>query len=130
MLILSPLIHYITLEELNEVNLKYSKVLICIIKKKDTIISEKKRYFSILKDLWSCMPVQKILQTTTFNMKLTNENGTDGYNWCSDLHLSIQGKPADYTLKEILNMINVNKFSIEISIKLQTNQIIKFSAKE
>ena len=72
------------------------------------------------------MPTQKILQTTTFNMKLTNENGFDGYKWCSKLNLCIQNKDAKYTMREILNMIKVNNYSIKITIQLETNAIIKF----
>jgi len=72
------------------------------------------------------MPAQKILQTTTFNMKLTNENGLDGYKWSPKLNLSIQSKDAKYTMKEILNMIKVNNYSIKITIQLETNAIIKF----
>ena len=79
-----------------------------------------------LNDIWISMPAQKILQTTTFNMKLTNENGLNGYKWCPKLNLSIQNKDANYTIKEILNMIKVNNYSIKITIQLETNTIIKF----
>ena len=72
------------------------------------------------------MPTQKILQTTTFNMKLTNHNGLNGYKWCPKLNLSIQHKDTNNTVKEILNMIKINNYSIKINIKLETNYIIKF----
>ena len=72
------------------------------------------------------MPTQKILQTTTFNFKLTNENRIKGYNWCDDVHMSFQSKDAKGTLKEIINMVKVNNLTIELSIKLETNRIINF----
>ena len=72
------------------------------------------------------MPTQKVLQTTTFNMKLSNENGLKGYSWYPKLNLSIQRKEVKYTLKEILNMIKINKYSIKLIIRIETNKIINF----
>ena len=41
------------------------------------------------------MPTQKILQTTTFNFKLTNENYEKGYKWDDDINMSYQSKGCD-----------------------------------
>ena len=68
-----------------------------------------------MRDIWKSMPIQKILQTTNFNMKLTKEDGKNGYTWCQELKLSIQNKDSKYTMKEILNMVKVNNYSIKIS---------------
>ena len=125
-LILTPKESYISEDEFNRTILNSSKILNCIVKNGEDIISNEKKYRSILNDIWISMPMQKILQTTTFNMKLTNENKLNGYIWCSKLNLSIQGKDANYTMKEILNMIKVNNYSIKIDIQLETNSIIKF----
>ena len=125
-LILTPKESYITEEEFNRTILNSSKILDCIVKNGEDVISNKSKYRSILDDIWFSMPAQKILQTTTFNMKLTNENGLDGYKWLPKLNLSIQSKDAKYTMKEILNMIKVNNYSIKITIQLETNAIIKF----
>ena len=116
----------ITEEELIKTNLQSSKILECMIKKNDEIISTKRKYLSILNNIWQRMPIQKIFQTTSFNMKLTNEDGKDGYNWSNKLKISIQSRDANYTMKEILNMIKVNKYSIHISIKLASGQIINY----
>jgi hypothetical protein len=67
-----------------------------------------------------------ILQTTTFNFKLTNENGKKGYSWCDDIHMSFQNKDSKGTLKEILNMVKVNKLTIKLSIRLETGRIVHF----
>ena len=88
---------------------------------------EKKRKIKrINSEIWKSMPTQQILQTTTFNFKLTNENGKKGYNWCYDIRMSFQNKDARGTLKEILNMVKVNKFTMELSIKLETGRIVHF----
>jgi hypothetical protein len=72
------------------------------------------------------MPAQRILQNTTFNFKLTNEGGDDGYNWCRHINMSFQDKDSEGALKEIINMVKVNKMSINLSIKLQTGRIVHF----
>ena len=54
------------------------------------------------------MPTQKILLETTFNFKLSNENGYNGYLWCEDINMSFQNKDAKNTIIEILKMIKVN----------------------
>lgn len=59
-------------------------------------------------------------------MKLTNENGEKGYNWNSDINISFQGKDSNGTIKEIINMVKLNNYSLNISIKLETNEIINF----
>lgn len=117
---------FVTEDEINRTILKSSKILNCIVKNGEEIISDKTGYQPILNDIWYSMPTQKILQTTTFNMKLTNENGLKGYNWNSKLNLSIQGKDANKCMKEILNIIKVNNYSINITILLETEKIIKF----
>jgi len=125
-LILTPKKQYMTENELNITQITNSKIEECLIKNEEETISIKTSYRSVLVDIWKSMPSQKILQTTTFNFKLTNENGEKGYNWCNDIHMSFQSKDARGTLKEILNMVKVNKLSIKLSIKLETGRIVHF----
>jgi hypothetical protein len=130
-LILTPIEKYITQDELSRTILKHSKILECVVKKGEEIISNKTKYRQILHDIWKSMPAQKILQTTEFNIKLTNEdNNPGGYLWCPELHFSVQDKDTKYTMREILNMIKVNNYSIKMSIKLETEQIIQFKINE
>jgi hypothetical protein len=128
-LILTPKKQYITENELNMTQITHSTIEKCIIKKEEEIISTNTSYRSVLVDIFKSMPTQKILQTTTFNFKLTKENGEKGYNWCDDISMSFQNKDSKGTLKEILNMVNVNKFTIELSIKLETGRIVHFKNK-
>ena len=125
-LILTPKKQYITENELNMTNITNSTIKECIIKNEEEIISTSKSFRSVLVDIWKSMPAQKILQTTTFNLKLTNENGVKGYKWCDDIHMSFQSKDAKGTLKEIINMVKVNKLTIELSIKLESDRIVNF----
>ena len=125
-LILTPKKQYMTENELNMTQIKHSTIEGCIIKKEQENISTNTSYRSVLVDIWKSMPTQKILQTTTFNFKLTKENGEKGYKWCDDICMSFQNKDARGTVKEILNMVKVNQFTIELSIKLETGRIIHF----
>ena len=72
------------------------------------------------------MSIRRILQTTTFNCKLTNDDNNNSYNWCSDINMSFQSKDAKNTLKEIIEMVKENELNINLSIKLQTGNIIYF----
>ena len=125
-LILTPKKQYITENELNMTQITHSTIEECIIKKEGAKISTNKSYRSVLVDVWKSMPTQKILQTTSFNFKLTKEIGEKGYRWCDDIKMSFQDKSAAGTLKEILNMVKVNKLTLDLSIKLETGRIVHF----
>lgn len=125
-LILRPKKKYITENDLNMTLITNSKIKECLIKNGNKIITIKKKYRRILIDIWKSMPTQKILQTTTFNFKLTKEIGKRGYKWCDDIQMSFQDKDARGTLKEIINMVKVNNLTINLSIKLHTGRIINF----
>tara|TARA_B110000211_G_scaffold157443_1_gene178353 strand:+ start:3715 stop:4161 length:447 start_codon:yes stop_codon:yes gene_type:complete len=125
-LILTPNKEYITESELNIIDIKNSKIQDCFIKHNEETISTNTKYRRILIDIWSSMPTQKILQNSSFNLNLKDENGRNGYNWCDDIHMSFQDKCAAGTLHEIVHMVKVNKYTLKISIKLKTNKIIHF----
>ena len=125
-LIITPKKQYMTEKELNMMQITHSTIEECVIKKEEENISTNRSYRSILVDIWKSMPTQKILQTTTFNFKLTKEIGEKGYKWCDDIHMSFQNKDATGTLKEIINMVKVNKLTIRLSIKLETGIIVHF----
>ena len=126
-LILTPIKEYITEEELNNLDLKGSKILEHTIKNGAQIVSQlEKRWLFVLINIWKSMPAQKILQNTTFNFKLTNENGLNGYVWRNEINMSVQNKETKSAIKEIIHMVKVNKYTIELSVKLKTERIIHF----
>ena len=124
-LILTPAQKYITEEELYKLPFKSSSINTCIIKKNNNIISNNISNLTIIKyfrlvliDIWKTMPTQKILQTSTFNFKLTQENG---YIWYPEINMFVQNENTEKTIKEIINMIKINKMSMELSIRLNTH---------
>ena len=72
------------------------------------------------------MPASFILQNTTFNIKLTNENGHKGYHFYSEINMSVQAKDANGTFKEIIKMINLNSYKIDIGIELSNKEKINY----
>ena len=124
-LIAIPRESYITEDEFNNTDLNSSIIKNCIVKNGDQIISNNLKYKAILNDIWSTMPIQTIINNTNFNMTETNPHGK-GYRWFAPLELYIQYKAATNTMREILNMIKLNNYSIKITIQLRTNTIINF----
>jgi hypothetical protein len=117
---------YLNEEQFKRTSLINSNILKCIVFSNKKIISTKTKYLSLLKDIWYSMPVQLMLSTTSFNMKPTNENSEKGYKWDEILSLSIQYKNSTYTMKEILNIIKINNYTIDITIELNSGKIINF----
>ena len=82
-LILTPIYNYISIDELLDLNLTNSRINYCIITDIDEeIISNSNKYFRILIDIYKSLSASFILQNTTFNIKLTNEDGNKGYKNC------------------------------------------------
>jgi len=125
-LILTPIYNYIDENELYSKDLNNSIIESCLILDNDEIISNSIKYFRILIDIYKSMAASTILQNTKFNIKLTNENGFKGYAWCPEINMSVQRQDAIGTIKEIIKMIKINKYKINICIKLITNEKIKF----
>ncbi len=125
-LILTPIYNYIDENELYSKDLNNSIIESCLILDNDEIISNSMKYFRILIDIYKSMAASTILQNTKFNIKLTNEKGYKGYYWCPEINMSVQLQNAIGTMKEIIKMIKINKYKINICIKLITNEKIRF----
>lgn len=126
-LILKPKKKIITEEELKMTSLTKSKIIECYITDdNDVMITKAKQYRRILINIWTTIPTQKILQNTTFNFKLTNENGEKGYNWNDKIKMSFQSKDSNGTMKEIIKMCKINNYKLDILIKLENNKLIHF----
>ena len=125
-LVLTPLVKEHNL--LNDYNLLNSKIKNCYVTNHqgNTIITKKKKYQSILTDIWAEMPVNVIFKESSFNFKLTNENGKKGYCYIPKCNFSVQSKSADLCLKEIIKMCKINRYKICISIELDNGNVINF----
>jgi hypothetical protein len=83
------------------------------------------KYIKILIYLYSFMNTEKIIQNTTLNI-LREENYNNGFNYYPQLGVSIQGVEAKRCLREIINIIKVQRYNINIKIHLQNDEIVCF----
>jgi hypothetical protein len=120
----APVIKYISEEQLKKVNFTHSEIQKCEIRNRNgDLISANLTYIGICRDIWdSIESTKKIKKHTTFNYKdliKQKEPIENGFKWCEEAGLYIQNKNANLTILEILNMVKVQRYSIEISIQLK-----------
>jgi len=130
-LILTPILNYISESDLLSIDLRHSQINYCIIKDKDNNIllnnSNVISYLRNLIDLYKNITTSVILQNTSFNISLQKEDDKNkGYVWYPEIRLSIQGKDARGTIREIINMVRINEYKIDISINLSNGEIIYY----
>ena len=129
-LILKPKKKYINRGQLDLTDISGSKIQECLIKNNNDIISYRKisstiniPWSHVLIDIWKSIPIQVILDNSKFNFKLTKET-RKGYQWCPEINMSFQTKDSRGSLNEIINMIKFNKYTLDMGLKLKTNEII------
>lgn len=103
---------------------KNSKIINCIITDPDNnIISTNTTYGAIIKKIYIFMPIEKIPLKATF-IKIGNIEGRGSY--IPKLNMTIAGNDANTTIKEIINLIELNNYSININIKLKNGANIHY----
>ena len=121
----APVSKYISEEELKkDADLTHSKIQKCEIRNPNgDLISDNTTYIGICRDIWDSMESKKkIKKHTTFNYKDQIEQKEpigNGFKWCKEADLYIQDQNANKTFLEILNMVKVQLYTIEISIQLK-----------
>ncbi len=113
----------INTHEIFKKDLTFSKILECVIDNKKP---ERLTYRNILINILKKMSKENILKLSSFNFKEEKVYDDNGHNWCEDIQLSIQNKDATNTLKEIIRLCEINKFSLLLKIQLSTKEIITY----
>jgi len=121
-LILTLILNYISESDLLSIDLRHSQIKYCIIKDKDNnILLNNSNVISYLRNLID------LYRNTSFNISLQKEDDKNkGYVWYPEIRLSIQGKDARGTIREIINMVRINEYKIDISINLSNGEIIYY----
>jgi hypothetical protein len=110
-----------------EQNKKYTKIQKCVItNKKGQIISISNTYSGILFDIFKNMTPKKIIENTTFNYLLNDNQGEKGFVFLPEIHMSFQRKDACNTLLEILKMVKYNKYNMNFKMKTKDGKIYQF----
>jgi superfamily II DNA or RNA helicase len=118
---------YLTKDEiLKWTVIRKSNILYCKIYNSefnDTFENEK--YSKILHYLYEKTDRKLLLKNMIHSYK-TEIYNLCGFKYYEKLNLSIVGCNAKTTLKEICNMVEINKFNMEIQIKKENNEIVNF----
>jgi hypothetical protein len=117
----------ITEDELTKLCVSKSTIKECIVKNNEKIITNKTLYSSIMKDIW-----KEMHKTHTFNINQSTykfEDTKKGKNqlYFREIDKYYWGKIANETLKEILNMIKISQYTIELSIILENKDTIYYT---
>ena len=128
--------NYITEIELYKKDITHSTIGECVIKRVDEVISDTNAsYIGVLDNIWDKMGTDRILQNSSFNFKFLTakneeggfiKNGEKGYHWRDMLGMFVQNRNANRTLKEIIQMVKLNQYTIKLRIKLKTGEPIHF----
>jgi viroplasmin and RNaseH domain-containing protein len=120
-----PELETITYDELMKKNLRNSKII--YVKIDNQLILTITKYKKLLKYIYTKLDRQTIINNTLINISIEEINDR-GYQFESDVGLSIQGTDAKTSLKEIINQITKNNQIIEIKIKLKSLEEIIYKS--
>jgi hypothetical protein len=121
-LILTRIIPFINEATLFQKNLIGSTIIECKINNVNNNIH---KYKKLLIYLYSTTDTETILQNTTLNIS-REEEYLKGFKYYTNLGISIQGADARRTLKEIINIVQIKNYSMELKIKLNNDEVIRF----
>ena len=121
-LVLTRIIPFVDEGILFTKNLRGSTITECKINNDN---NEIKKYKKLLIYLYSTTDIETILQNTILNIS-QQEIYDKGFEYYNHLGVSIQGADARRTLKEIINIIKIKNFSMELKIKLKNDEVIRF----
>ena len=122
---LTPINDYLNEKDIYRYDLKKSEILEATLNGE---IIKNPSYYKILKIIWKNTPVNKILQNTLFNFKLSIDSikEDDTYIWNEEINLAFQVRNFNYVIKEIINMCKINNYNIELKINLKNRIVIFF----
>ena len=127
-LVLTRIIPFVDEATLFQKNLRGSTILECKI---NNINNDNKKYKKLLMhlldfiNLYSTTDMETILQNTILNIS-QQEIYDKGFKYYTNLGISIQGADARRTLNEIINIIKIKNYSMELKIKLKNDEVIRF----
>ena len=103
-------------------NFTYSKIQTYWIKNTsgEIISSGRKHYMPIVVDIWKTMNVDKIINYTTLQVSRTKSKSE---RWISEISLSYKSTKVQKVIHEIINMVQLNGYNLDIEILLKNGQV-------
>ena len=121
-LILTRIIPFVDEATLFQKNLRGSIILECKI---NNVNNDINKYKKLLINLYSTTDIEIILKNTILNIS-QQEIYEKGFEYYTNLGVSIQCADARRILKEIINIIKIKNYNMELKIKLKNNEVIRF----
>ena len=122
-IVLTRIIPFIDEATLFQKNLRGSTIVECKINNNNN--NNIHKYKKLLIYLYSITDIKTILQNTILNIS-QEEKYEKGFEYYNQLGVSIQGADARRILKELINIIKIKNYSMELKIKLKNDDIIRF----
>jgi hypothetical protein len=107
--------------DVENLNFTQSKILECIINKKNI---SRLNYRSILMHIYNILGDKKIIKKNTRLNIEYGEYTNKGYKYIENLDISLQGTDSNMTIKEILNQCKKNKIKIHMKIVMNDGKEI------
>jgi len=121
-LVLTRITPFIDEPTLFKKNLRGSTIVECKI---NNINIDIHKYKKLLIYVYSTTDIETIIQNTI--LKISRQEIYDkGFEYYKQLGISIQGADARRTIKEIINIIKIKNYTMELKIKLKNDEIIRF----
>jgi hypothetical protein len=121
-LVLTRICPFLDEKTLFQKKIEGSNIIECKINKINIDIN---KYNTLLKYLCSSTDLQ---QNTSLNTSDKEEDrNKKGYKYYKRLGISIQGVNARRALKEIINIVKIKNFHMELKLKLDNDEIIGFN---
>lgn len=84
------------------------------------------KYMKLLVFIYSTIDKETILQNSILNV-IQEEISVKGFKFYNQWGLSIQRVESRKTLKEIINIVKVKSYRLELKIKLKTGEMVGFN---
>jgi hypothetical protein len=129
-LFLTPKTRRLTYDEIMAMSFAHSKIVRCTIQtitnanEADTVSSMRTRYRSVLIDIYTSLSWSELKAQTRFKVLAGNMYGVNGYQWCKELDASVQNKSATDTLREIVRLVRINKYSLDMMVELPGGETV------
>tara|TARA_Y100000748_G_scaffold297882_1_gene292468 strand:- start:973 stop:1491 length:519 start_codon:yes stop_codon:yes gene_type:complete len=115
-----PLVDEVTLFQKN---LGGSTILYCTI---NGVNNNMKKYTQVLRTgVYSIVDIETIKENTILNIT-PQERHDKGFKYYTHLGVSIQGADTRRILKEIINIIKIKNYNMELKIQLINDEVIRF----
>jgi len=122
-LVLTRIIPFIDEATLFQRNLRGSTIIGC---KFNGVQINMKKYMKLLLFIYSTIDKETILQHSVLNVTQA-EIRVKGFRYYNQWGISVQNVESRRTLKEIINIVKIKSYQLELKIKLKTGEVVGFN---